>query len=474
MADDDDYDMFDNTTYAPCSVGRALEEWCDAVPSSMLSGSYWLEGSSLLYSAFMAVLLVTLAHRFTDRLYACGVAFVNIVLKKTDAQWYKRRMIRLAARASRVLAHKAVTNVPRIALRVIQEKLMASVASCDAAYLKQNPMPRVWLLKDREAGEAADVGGGDATPVGTSGVHHHAVHGAIATLKSYDMPSELLAPLESYAKEHFPVGQQAAVKDGSGTEEEKVDKQLRGDTADADDALTFTTTNPLSRGAGVDTGLSAGGDIEMGRMEKPKDAKKERNKSDSSILFGVNPEWIEWLDGVEALGESANAEKVVEKVSTAIIDVVQEIISEQEQSQEQFGTMVFFGINLAFAFYSWGQYVFLIKNEEDGLQGDWMCFGIYYTSVVMYKAFALNMFWLLTVVIMHSFTDNFYAISPRESHQRDAIGTPHMGPVPRNRFTMIMMAIVFLSWLGQSWQSSCLCSFFPRSPFRSSRRTTCQ
>ena len=58
MADDDDYDMFDNTTYAPCSVGRALEEWCDAVPSSMLSGSYWLEGSSLLYSAFMAVLLV--------------------------------------------------------------------------------------------------------------------------------------------------------------------------------------------------------------------------------------------------------------------------------------------------------------------------------------------------------------------------------------------------------------------------------
>ena len=113
---------------------------------------------------------------------------------------------------------------------------------------------------------------------------------------------------------------------------------------------------------------------------------------------------------------------------------------------------MFLGINLAFALFSLGQFVFVVKNQDDGLQGDWLCYGMYYTSVVMvsvvvrrnpgsmlgllfhilklttpssqYKPFSLNMFWLLTVCIMYAFTDTFYDKSSNKLHQRDSLGTP--------------------------------------------------
>ena len=81
-------------------------------------------------------------------------------------------------------------------------------------------------------------------------------------------------------------------------------------------------------------------------------------------------------------------------------------------------------INLGIALFALGQYIFFVRNDGDGLQGDWLCYGMYYTAVVMYKPFSLNMMWLLTNCIMYAFTDIFYDRSPRKAHQRDALGTP--------------------------------------------------
>ena len=81
-------------------------------------------------------------------------------------------------------------------------------------------------------------------------------------------------------------------------------------------------------------------------------------------------------------------------------------------------------INLGIALYTLGQYIFTVRNDGEGLDGDWLCYSVFYTSTVMYKPFSLNMMWLLTNCIMYTFTDMFYDKSGREAHQRDALGTP--------------------------------------------------
>ena len=81
-------------------------------------------------------------------------------------------------------------------------------------------------------------------------------------------------------------------------------------------------------------------------------------------------------------------------------------------------------INLGIALYTLGQYIFVVRNDGEGLGGDLVCYGVYYAAAVMYKPFSLNMMWLLTNCIMYAFADRFYDKSGQEAHQRDALGTP--------------------------------------------------
>ena len=43
-----------------------------------------------------------------------------------------------------------------------------------------------------------------------------------------------------------------------------------------------------------------------------------------------------------------------------------------------------------FALFSLGQFIFTVKEQDEGLQGDWLCYGMYYTSVVMVSEMVLQ------------------------------------------------------------------------------------
>ena len=43
-----------------------------------------------------------------------------------------------------------------------------------------------------------------------------------------------------------------------------------------------------------------------------------------------------------------------------------------------------------FALFSLGQFIFTVKEQDEGLQGDWLCYGMYYTSVVMVSEMVLE------------------------------------------------------------------------------------
>ena len=90
------------------------------------------------------------------------------------------------------------------------------------------------------------------------------------------------------------------------------------------------------------------------------------------------------------------------------------------------------------------QYLFFLGP----LEGDFLCHGMYYAAIVMYKPLTLNMLWLLTVTITYAFTHIFNDKSPHKHHQRDGLGTPSMAPVPRNRLTIAMMALVSMAFMA--------------------------
>jgi hypothetical protein len=104
--------------------------------------------------------------------------------------------------------------------------------------------------------------------------------------------------------------------------------------------------------------------------------------------------------------------------------------------------------NLLAALFSLGQYLFYIVNDGAKLKGDFLCHGMYYVAAVMYKPLTLNMMWLLTVCTTYALTHIFYDKSPRKHHRRNGLGTPHMAPVPRNRFTIAMIAIVSTAYMA--------------------------
>ena len=109
----------------------------------------------------------------------------------------------------------------------------------------------------------------------------------------------------------------------------------------------------------------------------------------------------------------------------------------------------FLFFNLIAALYSIYQYLFdIVKDGAQGLQGDFLCHGMYYVAAVMYKPLTLNMMWLLTVCTTYAFTHIFYDQSPRERHRRDGLGTPYMAPVPRNRLTIAIVAVVSVAYMA--------------------------
>ena len=79
-------------------------------------------------------------------------------------------------------------------------------------------------------------------------------------------------------------------------------------------------------------------------------------------------------------------------------------------------------------------YIFFLRNGGDGLDGDTLCYGMYFASIVQCKTLSLNMMYLLTHTIMYTFVNDFYDASGNPRHRRDPrLGTPFMAPMPRNK-----------------------------------------
>lgn len=74
--------------------------------------------------------------------------------------------------------------------------------------------------------------------------------------------------------------------------------------------------------------------------QKEGSIKKRTVTTTSKPRTGVNPEWIKWLKGLAGDAGDSAAEDMIEKVSRAMVEVVQSSIDEQEESRDQFGTMV--------------------------------------------------------------------------------------------------------------------------------------
>ena len=104
----------------------------------------------------------------------------------------------------------------------------------------------------------------------------------------------------------------------------------------------------------------------------------------------------------------------------------------------------FLFFNLIAALYSIYQYLFdIVKDGAQGLQGDFLCHGMYYVAAVMYKPLTLNMMWLLTVCTTYAFTHIFYDQSPSAGDAENLLAPDFalVGPggeseVPRGRFVV--------------------------------------